>query len=129
MNPWQQKSLNLKVGDFIIWQDEAVEVEGQPAVVTPGMKGEVISLQDSFHLDVAEVEPIPPKAVVRFDSGITLMVDERMRWEAGCWLTREGPASNRGASGDSTCLREIWWESSQLSNWTKLNSCPSGSLR
>jgi len=93
MNPWQRKSLNLKVGDFIIWQDEAVEVEGQPAVVTPGMKGEVISLQDSFHLDVAEVEPIPPKAVVRFDSGITLMVDERMRWEAGCWLTREGPAS------------------------------------
>jgi hypothetical protein len=23
------------VGDFIIWQDEAVEVEGQPAVVSP----------------------------------------------------------------------------------------------
>ncbi len=54
---------------------------GQPAVVTPGMKGKVISLHDGFHLDVAEVEPIPPKAIVQFDSGITLMVDERMRWE------------------------------------------------
>ena len=69
MDAWQKESLNLKVGDFIIWQDEAIEVEGQPALVTPGMKGEVISLHDGFHLDVAEVEPIPPKAIVQFDSG------------------------------------------------------------
>ena len=55
-------------------------MEGQPAVVAPGMRGEVISLHDGFHLDVAEVEPIPPKAVVRF-GGMTLMVDERMKWE------------------------------------------------
>ncbi len=78
MDPW---GLNLQVGDFIIWQDEAVEMEGQPAVVTPGMKGEVISLHDGFHLDVAEVAPIPPRAKVRFDSGMALMVDERMKWE------------------------------------------------
>ncbi len=81
MNPWRKETLGLEVGDTIIWQGEAVEVEGQPAVVTPGMKGKVLSLHDGFHLDVAEVEPIPPKAVVQFDSGITLMVDERMRWE------------------------------------------------
>ena len=93
MDPWRKESLNLEVGDFIIWQDEAVEVEGQPAVVTPGMKDKVSSLHDGFHLDVMQGKAIPPKAVVRFDSGITLMVDERMRWEAGCWLTREGPAS------------------------------------
>ncbi len=49
MNPWQKETLNLEVGDFIIWQDEAVEMEGQPAVVTPGMKGKVLSL-DGFHL-------------------------------------------------------------------------------
>ncbi len=78
---WEKESLNLQVGDFIIWQDEAVEVEGQPAVVTPGMKGEVISLHDGFHLDVADVEPIPPRAIVRFESGMRLMVDERMKWE------------------------------------------------
>ncbi len=81
MNHWQKESLGLEVGDFIIWQDEAVEVESQPAVVTPGMKGKVLSLHDGFHLDVVQGNAIPPKAVVQFDSGITLMVDERMKWE------------------------------------------------
>ncbi len=79
MDPWQKETLGLEVGDTIIWQDKAIEVEGQP--VEPGMKGEVISLHDGFHLDVVLGEPIPPKAIVRFDSGITLMVDERMKWE------------------------------------------------
>jgi len=37
MDLWRKESLGLKVGDFIIWRDEAVEVEGQPAVVTQGM--------------------------------------------------------------------------------------------
>ncbi len=81
MNHWQKESLGLQVGDFIIWQGEAIELEGQPAVVTPGMKGEVISLHDGFHLDVAQAKPIPPKARVQFESGMDLMVDERMRWE------------------------------------------------
>ncbi len=81
MDPWRKESLGLKVGDTIIWRDEAVEVEGQPAVVEPGMKGKVLSLHDGFHLDVADVEAIPPRARVRFDSGMALMVDERMRWE------------------------------------------------
>lgn len=69
------------MGDWIIWQDEAVEVEGQPAVVAPGMRGEVISLHDGFRLDVVQVEPIPPKAIVQFENGMRLMVDERVKWE------------------------------------------------
>ncbi len=81
MDPWQKETLNLKVGDTIIWRDEAIEMEGQPAVVEPGMKGEVLSLHDGFHLDVAFGEPIPPKAIMQFAGGLTLMVDERMRWE------------------------------------------------
>ena len=81
MDHWRKESLNLEVGDFIIWQDEPIEMEGQPAEVSPGMKGEVISLHDGFHLDVAEVKPIPPKAIVQFESGMALVVDERMRWE------------------------------------------------
>ena len=81
MDPWRKESLNLQVGDTIIWQDEAIEVQGQPALVTPGMKGKVISLHDGFNLDVAEVDPIPPKAIVEFESGMRLMVDERMKWE------------------------------------------------
>ncbi len=80
MDPWHKESLGLEVGDMIIWQDEAIEMEGQAAVVKPGMKGEVISLHDGFHLDVADVAPIPPKAVVQFEA-VTLMVDERMKWE------------------------------------------------
>ena len=44
MDPWRKETLNLQVGDFIIWQDGAVEVEGQAAVVSPGMKGKDISL-------------------------------------------------------------------------------------
>ncbi len=76
MDPWR---INLKVGDFIIWQDEAIELEGQP--VAPGMRGKVLSLHDGFHLDVAQVKPIPPRARVQFESGMRLMVDERMKWE------------------------------------------------
>jgi len=79
--PWQKETLGLQIGDFIIWQDEAIELEGQPALVAPGMRGKVVSLHNGFHLDVAEVEPIPPKAIVRFENGFSLMVDERMRWE------------------------------------------------
>jgi len=37
---------------------------------------------------VVQVEPIPPKAMVQFDSGMALMVDERMRWEK--ILSKEG---------------------------------------
>ncbi len=80
MNSWQKESLNLKVGDTIIWQDEAVEAEGQPPIVAPGIKGKVLSLHDGFHLDVAEVAPIPPRAIVQFEA-VTLMVDQRMKWE------------------------------------------------
>ena len=81
MYPWRKETLGLQVGDFIIWQDEAFKMEGQPALVAPGMKGEVLSLHDGFHLDIAEVEPIPPRAVVQFESGMRLIVNERMRWE------------------------------------------------
>jgi len=45
------------------------------------MKGKVISLHDGFHLDVMQGDSIPPKAVVQFENGMTLMVDERMKWE------------------------------------------------
>jgi len=80
MDPWRKETLNLQVGDFIVWQDEAIEVKGQAALFSPGMKGKVISLHDGFHMDVTQVEPIQPRAIVQFDSGMTLMVDERIKW-------------------------------------------------
>ena len=81
MDTWQKESLGLKVGDFIIWKDEAIEVEDGPAFGSPGMKGKVISLHDGFHLDVVQVKPIPPRAIVQFENGMTLMVDARLKWE------------------------------------------------
>ncbi len=81
MDPWRKETLGLQVGDIIIWQDEAVEVEGQPAVLTPGMRGKVISLHDGFRLDVVRGDSIPPKARVQFENGMRLMVDKRMKWE------------------------------------------------
>ena len=44
----------------MIWQDEAIEVEGQRAVVTPGMKGKVLSLHDGFHLMSPMSKPSRP---------------------------------------------------------------------
>ncbi len=55
-------------------------MRGQPAIVEAGMKGKVLSLHDGFHLDVAEVAPVPPKAIVQFEK-VRLMVDARMKWE------------------------------------------------
>ncbi len=81
MNHWQKESLGLQVGNWIIWRDEAIETQDGPTFVSPGMKGKVISLHDGFHLDVVQVEPIPPKAIVQFENGMRLMVDERMKWE------------------------------------------------
>ncbi len=79
MDLWQKETLGLQVGDYIVWQE--VELEGHPALVSQGLKGKVLSLHDGFHLDVAQVEPIPPRAIVQFENGMRLMVDERMRWE------------------------------------------------
>jgi len=79
MAPWQKESLNLQVGDWIIWRDEAIETEDGAAFVTSGMKGKVLSLHDGFHLDVVQGDAIPPKAIVQFEN-VTLMVDERMKW-------------------------------------------------
>ena len=45
------------------------------------MKGQVISLHDGAHLDVIEGGAIPPKALVQFESGESLLVDQRMKWE------------------------------------------------
>ncbi len=81
MDSWRKETLGLQVGDWIVWRDEAIEKEHGAALVSPGMKGKVLSLHDGFHLDVAEVAPIPPRAMVQFENGMRLMVDERMKWE------------------------------------------------
>ncbi len=59
MDPWNKESLNLKVGDWIIWQGGAKKSEDGPAIVSLGMKGKVISLHEGAHLDVIEGGTMP----------------------------------------------------------------------
>ena len=58
-----------------------IKSEGEPAIVSPGMKGKVISLHDGAHLDVIEGGAIPARALVLFESGERLLIDKRMKWE------------------------------------------------
>jgi len=76
-----EDSLNLAVGDQITWQDAEIKSEDGFAIVSLGMKGQVISLQDGFHMDQVQEGSVPPKALVRFENGISLLVDHKMKWE------------------------------------------------
>jgi len=81
MNNWSKDSLNLEIGDQIIWQGEEIKSEDSPAIVSPGMKGQVVSLHDGFQMDLVQGGSVPPKALVRFENGASLLVDHRMKWE------------------------------------------------
>ncbi len=74
-------SLNLQVGDWIIWQGEEIKSEGGPAVVSLGMEGQVVSLHDGFQIDLVQRGSVPTKVLVEFESGMSLLVDKRMKWE------------------------------------------------
>ena len=83
-----EESLNLKVGDQVIWQDAEIKAEGPPAphdtvpaIVSPGMKGQVVSLHEGAHLDVMEGGTIQARALVEFENGRRLLVNNRMKWE------------------------------------------------
>jgi len=45
------------------------------------MKGQVISLHDGFQMDLIQGGSVPPKALVEFENGISLLGDQRMKWE------------------------------------------------
>ncbi len=83
MDPWQKDSLNLAVGDQIIWQDAEIKSEDGPTIVSQGMKGQVISLHDGFTWIWSRHQggSVPPKALVRFENGVSLLVDPKLKWE------------------------------------------------
>ncbi len=81
MHDWSKESLHLAVGDWIIWQDAEIKSEDGFAIVSLGMKGQVISLHDGFQMDQIQRGSVPPKALVRFENGISLLVDLKMKWE------------------------------------------------
>jgi len=81
MDNWNKNSLNLQVGDQIIWQGAEIKSEDGPAIVSQGMKGQVISLHDGFHMDLVQGGSVPPRVLVQFESGESLLVDSKMKWE------------------------------------------------
>ena len=76
-----EDSLNLAVGDQIIWQGTEIKPEGGPALVSPGMKGRVLSLHETAHLNMIQGGHIPARALVMFENGENLLVDKRHKWE------------------------------------------------
>jgi len=78
MAPWNKDSLNLKAGDQIIWQDAEIKVDDSSALVSPGMKGQVIS-----HV-IGGGCTVPARALVQFESGAILLVDQWHLWEQVC---------------------------------------------
>jgi len=81
MPNWSKNSLNLEVGDQIIWKNAEIKSEDGPAIVSPGMKGRVISLHDGFQMDLIQDGSVAPKALVRFENGMSLLVAPKMKWE------------------------------------------------
>ncbi len=81
MHNWSKESLNLEVGDQIIWQGAEIKSEDGFAIVSLGMRGQVISLHDGFQMDQVQEGSVPPKALVRFENGASLLVDQTMKWE------------------------------------------------
>ena len=106
MHDWSKESLHLAVGDWIIWQDAEIKSEDGFAIVSLGMKGQVISLHDGFHMDLVQEGSVPPKALVRFESGISLLVDQRMKWEK---LTEERGAGPRPSSQPGVRFQLSFW--------------------
>ena len=88
MNPWQKESLNLKVGDWIIWRDQPrqliIHKDGtKTTYLTPGMKGQVVELHDGCPPSKLEAkdDSVLPWAFVEGENGETAIVELGMKWE------------------------------------------------
>ena len=64
-HPWRKESLDLTIGDWIIWKDAEIKSEDGPVCVSSGMKGKVVSLHEGAHLDLIEGGSLPAKAVIQ----------------------------------------------------------------
>jgi hypothetical protein len=81
---YRKEVLGLEVGDWIVWKEERISVvdeEGEP-MITPGMKGQVIGLRDGCppRLEFPG-EPVLPWALVEFENGAVVSVDQEIRFE------------------------------------------------
>ncbi|MDA2934364.1 hypothetical protein MYX82_08470 [Acidobacteria bacterium AH-259-D05] len=86
---WKKESLNLKVGDWIIWKDEKIEIEEAEGTIdtfiAPGMIGKVISLHDGIPPEDPRAEiigkEVPPRVLVDFENGQRMLLRADMNFE------------------------------------------------
>jgi len=86
MNPYQKESLNLQVGDWIIWQDQPrilIHENGTETIsITPGTKGQVVDLHDGnppTKLESVDDSTLP-WAFIKWENGEASSVDLDMKW-------------------------------------------------
>ncbi len=87
--PLRTGTLDLKIGDWIIWKDEKIAVQDTrgeaDSFLEPGMIGRVLSVHDEIPLEDPRAEiigqEIPPRVLVQFENGQTMLLDSRMKFE------------------------------------------------
>ena len=87
MNPYQKETLNLQVGDWVIWQDQPqdlIQKNGERTTyLTPGMKGRVVDLHDGnapTKLETVDTSTLP-WAFIEWETGEKSSVDLEIKWE------------------------------------------------
>ena len=72
-------SSDLEIGDTIIWRGEAMRNEQGMMLISPGMRGKVITRSESLLAHAARKEGLPIAAglwaLVEFENGFRMVVD------------------------------------------------------
>ncbi len=86
MNPYQKETLNLQIGDRIIWQDQPQDLIHENGTkttfLTPGTKGRVVDLHDGnppTKLETVDTSTLP-WAFIKWENGEASAVDLEMKW-------------------------------------------------
>ena len=84
MDRWKEP-LDLEIGDTIIWRGEGRQNEEGMILISPGMRGKVITRSENLLAHAARKEGLPitarPWALVEFENGFRMVVDCRAKSE------------------------------------------------
>ena len=83
MDHWKEP-LDLEIGDTIIWRDDGMRIRNEKEgmiLITPGMRGKVITRSENLLADAARKAGLPITAgswaLMEFENGYRLVVDSR----------------------------------------------------
>ncbi len=78
-------SSDLEIGDTIIWRGEGMRNEQGMILISPGMKGKVITRSENLLAHAARKAGLPivagPWVLVEFENGFRMVVDGRAKFE------------------------------------------------